>query len=296
MSISIKRLYIVFFLAGIFFIPFNSWEGIKEFGEFKREASAYFFLVSFLLLIVDAGTNLKVRFPWKNRIYLILILFMAWCAISLLINFPEVADSFFKETTGINRFMRQYFVLVVSAVIFFAVYFNSLASLTYKEAFFTQRRIFLWSFVAVSIYGFLEIAYVKFGFYPAYQLLRIFDYFPFVEWDTDGQGRISSVTWEPPALATFLIIVAGWMFSYLLTEKSHWKFVPTALILILTYFSGSRTALIVVLVQLAIFLYLSLRKEHLIKVGLVTLGATGIIVAYGLIFDSSKLVYDVSEK
>src|SRR5690606_29451807 len=75
-----------------------------------------------------------------------------------------------------------------------------------------------------------------------------------------------------------------------------WKFVPTALILILTYFSGSRTALIVVLVQLAIFLYLSLRKEHLIKVGLVTLGATGIIVAYGLIFDSSKLVYDVSEK
>jgi O-antigen ligase len=44
------------------------------------------------------------------------------------------------------------------------------------------------------------------------------------------------------------------MFSYVLTSKSNYRYIPTLLVLQLTFFSGSRTALIVITLQFVIFL------------------------------------------
>ncbi len=67
--------------------------------------------------------------------------------------------------------------------------------------------------------------------------------------------RISSISYEAPFLAIYLITIAGWMFSYILTEKKWYKFVPALAIFVLTYFSGSRTALMVIFLQLLIFMF-----------------------------------------
>ena len=59
-------------------------------------------------------------------------------------------------------------------------------------------------------------------------LLNIFDYFPFTEAKIDPRGnRISSVTFEAPALGTYLLSISGWMFSYIITSNSKWKYIPT---------------------------------------------------------------------
>ena len=68
--------------------------------------------------------------------------------------------------------------------------------------------------------------------------------------------RISSFSLEPPFLAIYLMTIASWMFSYMVTSKPHGikKFIPTIFIFVITFFSGSRTALIVILIQFVVFL------------------------------------------
>ena len=85
------------------------------------------------------------------------------------------------------------------------------------------------------------------------------DYFPFTETSLDFRfRRISSVSYEPPFLDIYLITIAAWMFSYILTSKGIIKFLPTIVLFLLTFFSGSRTALIVILFQFIIFIWVAI--------------------------------------
>ena len=62
----------------------------------------------------------------------------------------------------------------------------------------------------VFVYAFIETLIVKFGMLDLKTtLLNIFDYFPFTEAKIDPRGsRISSVTFEAPALGTYLISIS----------------------------------------------------------------------------------------
>ncbi len=296
MRLSIRKIYTFLFLLGIFFMPFNSFEGINELGEFKRESGAYFLILGFLLLCIDFLRTKKIPIPYKSTSYLILIIFMMWCILTIAFNFSEVADQFYKKTSGMNRFVRQYFVLVLSAVVFFLLYWNSILGRSVSAVLLMVRKAFLYSFIAVSIYGFFEILYLKFYSYPAYVVLRAFDYFPFTEYDQDVNNRISSVTWEAPALGTFLITSAGWMFSYILTSKSVYRYIPTIIVFVLTYFSGSRTALVVVLVQALVFFAIALNQRQKILAGLSIAGAAGIFAVVILTSDGGRIIYDMNQK
>jgi O-antigen ligase len=115
----------------------------------------------------------------------------------------------------------------------------------------------LYSFIFVSIYAFFEILIVVFNISYLKEVFSVFDYFPFTETNLDLiYNRISSVSYEPPFLAIYLITVAGWMFSFILTSRNNIKYLPTLIVFILTFFSGSRTALIVVLFQFIIFIWI----------------------------------------
>jgi O-antigen ligase len=90
-------------------------------------------------------------------------------------------------------------------------------------------------------------------------IFTLFDYFPFTETSLDFRfKRISSVSYEPPFLAIYLITIAAWMFSYILTTKGIIKFIPTIVVFLLTFFSGSRTALIVILFQFIVFIWVAI--------------------------------------
>ncbi|WP_165930166.1 O-antigen ligase family protein [Flavobacterium ranwuense] len=165
-----------------------------------------------------------------------------------------------------------------------------------KEILFKIRKAFFYSLVIASIYGFLEILVSYFGINSVFPVLKLFDYFPFLEVKIAGLGRISSIAYEPPFLAIYLITIAGWMFSYILTEKGIWKFFPTIAILLLTFFSGSRTGLIVVFFQLFIFTTI-LYKDKRFKV-YVVYSLIGFFALFSvmLIFNGEKVTKALTEK
>ena len=74
--------------------------------------------------------------------------------------------------------------------------------------------------------------------------------------------RISSVTFEPPALGTYLLSIAGWMFSYILTEKKNFKYFPTVIVLFLGFMSGSRAAFFAIIIQFIIASTIFLKNKN----------------------------------
>ena len=296
MALTSRKLYVFVFLVGVFFIPFNSFEGIQVLGEFKGEHGAHFLLLAFIILLYDAYKTKRFSIPYKSFVFQLVVIFIVWCFLATLLNLPSVYESYYKRTGGINRFIRQYFALLLSSILLFLLYWNVLVKMENQKILILIRRVFLYSFIAVSVYAFFEILYISFGFFPAYKVLKFFEYFPFVEFTQDSSNRISSVCFEAPALATFLISAAGWMFSYILTNKGPVKYIPTAVVLILTYFSGSRTALIVIVFQLIVFLSIILSKQKRIRAVGYSIATIFLVSSLILISNGDKIVKDVEKK
>lgn len=291
-----RKLYTILFFLGLFFFPFNDYEGIPLLGEFKSEAGALFLIVAFLVLVVEVGFSKKVYIPYKSFIFQLIMVFLIWCFITTLLNINTVSDNYFKQTGGINRFVRQYFALLLSSLVFLILYVNVLAKMELKEILFKIRKVFLWSLIIAFVYGFFEILVSSFGYRVFYKVLEAFNYFPFLEANLYPQGRISSISYEPPFLAIYLITISGWMFSYILTSKKPTRFLPAIAVLILTYFSGSRTGLVVIFIQLfifSIFLYKDQRFKKYITNFLV--GFT-LIFSVLLVLNGEKVIKSVAEK
>ena len=296
MKLSTIKIYHLLFFLGMFFFPFNEYQGIPVLGEFAGESGALFLFVGFIFLVIEWAKTKKIRIPYNNFIFQLISFFLLWCILSTLINLPIVIDSYFKHTGGINRFIRQYFALLISSVIFFSLYWNVLIEMELKSILFKVRKTFLLSLIFATVYGFLEtlVSYFKIG--SALPILKIFDYFPFLEVSLHAEGRISSISYEPPFFAIYLITIAGWMFSYIVTEKGISKFIPTILVLILTFFSGSRTGLMVVFFQMFIFASVLYRDPEFKKYIVMSLVYFISLSSVLLLVNGNKIVKSISHK
>ena len=295
-KISLRNTYSVLFFIGLFFFPFNSFEGFKIFGEYKNESAAYFFFTGFVLLIADIICKKKISIPYNNIIFKILLFFFIWCIIATAINFSNISDNYFKHTTGFVRFFRQYFSLLISGLIFPFLYWNVIRNMKIRDILLKIRKTFLISLIFAFIYGLLELFVYKFGYNFLYSLIKMFNYFPFLEEKIMSDGRIASISFEPPFLAVYLISISGWMFSYIITEKKIYKYFPSILILILTYYSGSRTGLIVVFIQLLVFISLTFNKNQKILLTKVVIISFSVLSLYFLSANQSRIVNDISKK
>ena len=254
MKLTVRHSYKLLFLFGVFFLPFNSYEGISFLGEYKRDAAIIFFLLSSFLFCIDSLYKGKIKLPQKSIFIQFLILFLCWIFISAILNTASIYQNFLKETSGFGRFIRQLISLSIALILFITSY-NIIISYSVKSMFLAIRKVSFYSFVIVVFYGLIETLIVYFNIFQLKQFILLFDYLPFIDVFLDFKGaRISSVTYEPPFLAIYLITIAGWMFSYIITSKGVKKYLPTLLVFMITFFSGSRTALIVVLVQFIIFI------------------------------------------
>ena len=147
----LKKLYTLLFFLGMFFFPFNEFKGITAFGEFKSEAAAFFLFPGFLVLLLSG----KIGLPLKSPYFKLVLVFLAWCLITTLLNLPAVHTNFFKHTGGINRFIRQYFALILSSIVFFILYWNVLINMSSKDILLKIRKLFLMSLIVATAYGFL---------------------------------------------------------------------------------------------------------------------------------------------
>ena len=210
--INLKNIYTYLFFIGLFFIPFNEFEGLSFLGEYKNEAATYFFLTGFVLAVIDSFYKKKINFPYKHPLIILLSLFLLWTFLSTLFNLPSVLENYYKQTSGINRYIRQTISLLISAFCFTFLFWSVIKNYSVIEIVLKIRKVLLYSFIFVAIYGFIEIAIVYFGMHFLKPVLYSFDYFPFVNTHISVGGRIgiSSVSYEIPALGNYLIFVAPW--------------------------------------------------------------------------------------
>ena len=261
--ITIKNLIIHTLLLGIFFIPFNSWSGIGFLGEYYRDSCFLFFSFAFVMVLFKRRINM----PIKNLIFQFLILFILWSILATLFNADNIADYYFKQTSGLSRFINQFGSLIIASIIIPLTFYNGFKWININKTFRLIRRVVLASLIIVLIYSIIEILIVKFNMVNLKKpLLNLFDYFPFTEAKTDMRlRRISSVTFEPPALGTYLLSIAGWMFSYILTEKKNFKYLPTVIVLFLGFMSGSRAAFFAIIIQFIIASIIFLKNKNLTR-------------------------------
>ena len=255
MKLNLNILNVSFYLilTGIFFLPFNSWNGISILGEYYRDSCVLFFLLAFFILLFKK----KIKLPLHSPIFYSLIVFLVWAAATMALNFETVTDNYFKQTSGVIRFLRQYFSLILAAFILPITFYNSFLNIDPKRIIYLIRKAIYYSFVIVIVYAIIEVLVVKFNLINLEKpVLNLFDYFPFVEAKTDLRlKRISSVTFEPPALGTYLITIFAWMCSYIITSKSYFRFLPALLVIVLAFISGSRAAFFIIVVQAFIFVF-----------------------------------------
>ena len=289
-KISAINISLFLLLMGLFFLPFNSWEGLPFLGEFYRDSCFLFFDVACFLTLFKK----QIKIPYQSIIFQLLILFLIWALLATLINSVEVSEYFFKKTSGLERFINQYGALIICSFILPISFFNILYSADLNKLLHIVRSVLLASFIVVIVYAFFEILIVKFGMQSLKtSILNLFDYFPFTEARTDSLlNRISSVTFEPPALGTYLLSISGWMFSYILTSKSSLRYLPSIAVILLAFISGSRAAFFIIVVQSLAFLYIISKDLKYSKVFLKII-STIIIVAgsFTLIYSSQITDY-----
>jgi hypothetical protein len=132
---SLKKIYVLFFLLGIFFIPFNEFDGFSFLGEYQNEAATYFFLFGFFLVCIDSFVEKKIILPVRSIYFKIILLFLGWIFLSALLNYPSINESYFKQTAGISRFFRQLISFLLSSVIFTVFFWNVIRIYPLKRIF-----------------------------------------------------------------------------------------------------------------------------------------------------------------
>jgi len=260
MRLTLNNIILWTILIGIFFIPFNSWSGIGFLGEYYRDSCFLFFSFAFVLTLLKK----RIQIPLNNLIFQFLILFILWSFLATLLNAHNILDYYFKQTTGVSRFINQFGSLIIASLIIPLTFYNGFKKIDINNIFRLIRRVILASLIIAFIYSIIEILIVKLNMiYLKKPLLNLFDYFPFTEAKTDMRlQRISSVTFEPPALGTYLLSIAGWMFSYVITEKNKLKYLPLIIVLFLGFMSGSRAAFFAIIIQFLIALVFFLKHKN----------------------------------
>src|SRR5690625_7600702 len=117
-KITLRKIYTAFFFLGVFYIPFNDFEGLSFLGEYKNEAATYFFLLGFLILIIESLLKGKINITYRNSLSIVLILFIVWTFLSTLINIYTVLESYYKQSYGINRYIMQSISSFISLLIY----------------------------------------------------------------------------------------------------------------------------------------------------------------------------------
>ena len=158
-KLSITHIASTLIFIGIFFIPFNSWEGIGFLGEFYRDSCFLFFSIAFMFLLFKR----QIKIPYQNIIFQFLILLTVWSLLAAILNSVNVAEYFFKKTTGVERFINQYGALIICAILLPIVFYNAFYTLDINKLFFRIRKTLLASLSIVFVYAFVDVLIVKYG-------------------------------------------------------------------------------------------------------------------------------------
>ena len=249
----------------ILLLPFTAFKGIPYLGELKNDLAAHFFVLGIFLFLARSVAENKIVVPKRGSFYL-LLLFIVWVLVSSFFNVESILGNYYKGKSGVYRLAMQSILYSFYAILGTLMFYSYVIRNGVIPTFYKVRKLVLYSFLFVSLVGLIEI---PIGVYKDTTLKPLYDFLimltfkdpVLVEIDVWRYSRISSITQEPPFLAMYLIFSGPWMLSYLLEKGAYLKFIPSFLLLLLTYYSGSRTALALITLQVLFFFYYGLRNK-----------------------------------
>lgn len=281
----VKKIIDILFFVGLILIPFTQISGIELLREYAHESAIYCWLLGgTLVLIDDIWVKKRIEFPLKSKIILFWSAFFVWCLLSYMFNFTEIQSNYFKFRTGNNRFVFQIISLFLPS--YFLVYYftNVFKRRGIKNSFMQIRKVLLCTFYFVFAYAVVELWGGKLDSAFARSIIEAFNLLPVLNKTEYYGSRLSSVSFEVPALGNYLIFIYGWMFSYVFTASIWYKkFLPSILVIALTLLSGARAALVIVLFQVILgwILYVKVTEikinNKILFSALITLFVVGIM-------------------
>ena len=224
-----------------------------------------FFILAFILLFISDVLRGKIYLPISHPIYLSFLFFIIYIIISIMFNFINVSDYFFKQTSGWIRFIKQLISVIVSFFMFFYLFYNVCIIWGVVKTFFIVRKTLLLSLIIVFIVGFVQFLIYS-GETKLIPFYNYFDYLPFTKPSLYFElSRVNATAWRPPDLGIYLISISGFMFSYIITEKRWHKYFPFLIVIFLSIVSKSRTALVAVFLQFLLLAYFSYKNHSIFR-------------------------------
>lgn len=297
---SLKQIYSFFFFLGLFFLPFNSEPPsfMGFLGEYSRESSPLFFLLGVFFLTMNDVFRGKAYLPFNKTPYNIFVVYIAVVLLSGFINGLDISGYYFKQTSGWARYINQVISALLSAVVFFYLFCNVVKDFGVVKAFNLIRKTFFYSLLVVAVYAFFEFLAITFNSNIAVSVINVFDFLPFVEVDLDYRlKRVSSLTYEPPALGMYLVTISGFMFSYILTSTKRSKFIPFFIVIVLALLSKSRSAFVIIIAQVFIGIIYAYKVNRRFRV-IFNKGVLGLLILFigVLVFKTNLVVDTINER
>jgi O-antigen ligase len=247
---------ILFYLIGfsIILLPINGLPYIKILGELSLEAATYPMLLGVLIFGIIFAFQRKLIVP-RIISSKILFFFLLWIIVSAIFNSPVIFEHFVKERSGVEKYFIQLilmsFVSIVSVLTF--TVFQQTNRINPFSAF---RKFVIFSLVVSCVYSFVIDIPAMSGQQWAINILQ---WITKILHGSNGlyTSRLRSLSGEASWFGMYLGYAFPWLISSFLSER-RWIKYPIFLImfsvLVLTYLTFSRTANLLILFDLVVFL------------------------------------------
>jgi O-antigen ligase len=244
--------------VAIIVIPFNDLPYLESIlRDAAHEAALFAALPAMALWLAIV---LKTRaFEWpKDQSFAVVVVLLAWIALSAVFNLPIITASVFKGRTGLGKLAAQGLMLCVTFGA--AVFIYNIGRHT--DDFLIQvRRFAVVSFLVAGTYSVLEIAYLYnvAGAAPLLEAInplfhRLRD--ESAEWSYLYHTRLRSVSAEPSVFAMYAAFAFPWLVSYAQEEgPRRWlRLLLLGYLGVMLILTQSRTAYAITLAQVALLL------------------------------------------
>jgi O-antigen ligase len=274
-----KTLLFLLFLSLLFLGAFNDFALIDPDSAMLRTPSQ---VPLYLTAVVFAGYfvcfGVRRRQSVLGMEHQMLALFVFWMLASYVANFYSIATTDATIIAGMRVYLNSMRLIVLMG-----------ACCTIFSYVFTDRervldvasKAIVWSFIVVIPYTVIEFFAVFLYYEPAQSLMQMLDVYLHARRDDDYTGqifRLRGLAFEPSFFAAYLSVVLPWLLAAA-RKRGFWPKVWVALALAFALLSRSRTAYVVILLELLLFYFL-VKKEEL-KGGWIS--ASGRILLMGLV-------------
>src|SRR5690606_34850668 len=133
-----KDISLLFVLLGVFFFPFNSYQGIPALGEFFRDSCLIFFLIAGFCLL----SRRKFSIPHNTSIFQMVTILIFWFFLTGIFNTFDMMHYSFKHLSGIERFLRQFISLILVTSLLL-IFYNVFKNHSINELFLKIRKAIL---------------------------------------------------------------------------------------------------------------------------------------------------------